>query len=65
MIVREFYETRLDGVRLFKTYSDVNHYIKQNETDLIYSEAIDMESATFTYAETEDVIESETKQDKE
>lgn len=59
MIIREFYETRQDGVNLYRTYSDVNHYIKQVETGDIYSEAIDIEDVNFTYIETDDVIEVE------
>lgn len=57
MIVREFYETRFDGVNLYKTYSDTNHYIKQNPTGVIYLEAIDVENVPYTYEETEQLIE--------
>lgn len=57
MIRREFYMTREDGVNLFRTYSDTNHYIKQIETDAIYDEAIDVENATYTYEETDQLIE--------
>ena len=57
MIVREFHETRFDGVNLYRTYSDTNHYIKQNPTGVIYAEAIDVESAPYTYEETEELIE--------
>ena len=57
MIVKEFYETRFDGVNLYKTYSDIEHYIRQVETGNVYTEAIDIESAPYTYEETEDVIE--------
>ena len=59
MIVREFYETRFDGVNLYKTCSDKNLYIKQIETGVIYSEAIDVESASYTYEETDVIIETE------
>lgn len=62
MIVREFYETRFDGVRLYKTYSDTNHYIRQVETGHIYSEAIDVENAPYTYSETDELIEQVTEQ---
>ena len=65
MIVREFYEVRSDGVRLFKTYSDSGFYIKQNESGNIYSEAVDVENAPYTYSETDEVIESEFGQDQE
>lgn len=56
MIVREFYEKRNDGVSLYRTYSDLNHYIKQVETGNVYSEAIDTEDASYTYEETDEVI---------
>lgn len=59
MIVKEEYRTREDGVRLYRTYSDIGNYIRQVETDVIYAEAIDVEAALFTYAETEDKIEIE------
>lgn len=56
MIVREFYAERKDGVRLYKTFSDINHYIRKVGTEEIYSEAIDIESAGFEYEETENEI---------
>lgn len=59
MIVREFYETRSDGVRLFKTYSDSGLMIKQNESGNLYSEAVDVENAPFTYIETDEKIETD------
>ena len=57
MIQREFYKTRKDGVNLFKTYSTENLYIHQVETGNIYSEAIDVENAPYTYEETDIPIE--------
>lgn len=57
MIVREFYKTRNDGVNLFRTYSDEGLIIKQNETGIEYSEAIDVENAPYTYSETDIPIE--------
>lgn len=57
MIVREFYEERKDGVKLYRTYSDSNKYIKKVGTDEEYSEAIDIEGATYTYEETDRAIE--------
>lgn len=56
MIIREFYETRFDGVNLYRTYSDKGYYIKQNPTGVIYGEAIDVESAPYTYEETNELI---------
>lgn len=57
MIIREFHETRFDGVNLYRTYSDAGYYIKQNPTGVVYSEAIDVESAPYTYEETDELIE--------
>jgi hypothetical protein len=56
MIKREYYATREDGVRLFRTYSDTRHYLRQVETGAIYEEAVDVESANYTYEETDDII---------
>lgn len=63
MIVREFYTTRKDGVKLFKTYSDSNMYISQVETGIEYSEAIDVEDAPYTYEETDKAIENNSSED--
>lgn len=57
MIVREFYATRSDGAKLYKTYSNENKYIKQLPTNAIYDIAIDVENAPYTYLETDEVIE--------
>ncbi|MBR5298528.1 MAG: hypothetical protein IKU29_11785 [Parabacteroides sp.] len=57
MIVREFYLTRSDGVKLFKTYSDSNKKIKKVGTDDKYIVAIDVESANWTYVETDEEIQ--------
>ena len=59
MIVREYYITRDDGVKLYKTYSDTNHYIKQLPTEVIYDIAIDVEDAPYTYVETENEVVTE------
>lgn len=59
MVVKEFYITRKDGVRLYRTYSDQALYIRQVETGVEYAEAIDVENAPFTYEETDKPIEKE------
>lgn len=59
MLIREFYATRKDGVNLYKSYSDQNFYILQNETGVEYSEAIDIETAPYSYTETDKPIETE------
>ena len=57
MILREYYLTREDGVRLFRTYSDTNHKILQHPTMVLYEEAIDVENAPYEYTETDELIE--------
>lgn len=56
MIVKDFYLTRDDGVNLYKTYSDEGFYIRKIGTEEVYDEAIDVESATYVYEETEEKI---------
>ena len=53
MLVREYYGTRKDGAKLYKTYSDAGKYILQVETDIEYDIAIDIENAPYTYIETD------------
>lgn len=52
MIIKEFYKKRSDGVNLYRTYSDSKLMIKQVETGNVYTEAIDVENAAYTYEET-------------
>lgn len=54
MIKTEFYETRDDGVNLYRTYSTDYKQIRQIQTGAVYDEAIDVENSGFTYEETED-----------
>jgi hypothetical protein len=60
MIVTEYYKTRDDGVRLIRTYSDEGKRIIQNETGILYDEAIDLENSGYTYSESEELIEGYT-----
>jgi hypothetical protein len=57
MIVRQFYKTRNDGVRLYRSYSDKEKYIKKVGTEELYSEAIDIDGAPYVYEETDIDIE--------
>lgn len=57
MIVREYFDTRSDRVRLYRTYSDKNLYIQKVGTQEVYSEAIDLESKGYEYIETDKEIE--------
>lgn len=65
MIICEFYKTRKDGVRLFKSYSDQNLYIRKVGTDEIYSEAVDVENAHYEYTETDRPIETDATTEEE
>lgn len=54
MIKTEFFIEREDGIKLYKTYSDNEKMnLLQNETGIIYSEAIDIENSGYTYSEVE------------
>lgn len=59
MIIKEFYKKRSDGINLYRTYSDSNLMIKQIETGNVYTEAIDVESAAYTYEETDMSIDAD------
>jgi hypothetical protein len=59
MVVKEFFKTREDGVNLFRNYSDKNFYIKQDQTGIEYTEAIDVENAPYTYTETDIPIDGD------
>ena len=66
MIKTEFYMKRSDNVILVKTYSTENKYIRQVETGLEYTEAIDIgvyqngyKPLKYTYVETDKTIEEE------
>ena len=52
MIVKEFFRSRKDGVKLYRTYSIEGFCILQKETREVYDEAIDIENAPYTYEET-------------
>lgn len=68
MIKCDYLTTRSDGVILVRTYSTENFYIKQVETGLEYTEAIDIgekvgedyKPSKYTYEETDKPIEEET-----
>lgn len=57
MIIKEFYRTRNDGVRLFRTFSNSNLKIQKVGTDEVYDEAIDVEGSPYRYYETDIPIE--------
>ena len=65
MIKTEFFMKRSDNVILVKTYSTENFYIRQVETGLEYTEAIDIgekvgedyKPTKYTYEETDKPID--------
>ena len=59
MIIKEFYKKRSDGINLYRTYSDSNLMIRQVETGNVYTEAIDVENAAYTYEETSMPIDAD------
>ena len=54
MIKRELFADNL-----YRTYSDEGFKIRQIETGIIFDDALDLESANYTYEETEEKIEPE------
>ena len=63
MIKTEYYGENGLGSNLYRTNSDEKKYIKQVETNIVYSEAIDVAdengNINYTYEETEKYIEEE------
>lgn len=56
MIRKELLRIREDGVELYKTYSDAKFKIRQVETGNVYTEAVDVKDAPYTYEETDKLI---------
>ena len=56
MIITEYFTTREDGVRLFRTYSDQNKKLIRND-GVIYDDAVDVEDSGYTYIESDIEIE--------
>ena len=59
MIVKEYFMTRKDGIKLYRTYSDANKIIYKIGTDEEYVDAIDVETAEYVYEETDKEIPEE------
>lgn len=58
MVITEFYLQRDDGVNLYRTYSDRNMMILQEQTGIEYSEAVDVENSGYTYKETDNPVDT-------
>lgn len=53
MVKTEFFKARSDGVDLYRTYSTEGLDLLQVETGTVYSEAVDVDGAAYTYTEIE------------
>ena len=53
MLINEYYRTREDGVKLYRTFSDSDMMIRKDGTDELYAEAVDVENSGYTYTETD------------
>ena len=68
-VTGEFYMTRLDGVKLFRfavpntktgdEWDSPKFKIRQDQTGMLYDEAIDVEDAPYIYTETDVPVEAE------
>lgn len=57
MIKTDYFRTRDDGVRLYRTCSDNMMMIRKDGTDDLYEEAVDTENSSNRYIETDIPIE--------
>lgn len=57
MIIKSFYMTRPDGVNLYISYSNANLKIQQDQTGAVYDAAVDVETAPYTYTETDKPVD--------
>lgn len=58
MIKKEFFKTREDGVRLYRTFSDTDHKIRNKRTSEVYTDAADI-AEDEEYEEVAEYIELE------
>lgn len=58
MIKKEYYKTREDGVKLYRTYSDIGYKIKRVSSGITYDDAIDV-SENVEYEEVDEYIDTE------
>lgn len=63
-IVNEYFETRDDGVKLYRKYSDENKFIRKKGTNEFYEEAVDIEDTPYEYIETNETILSKEEEMK-
>lgn len=59
MLRTELFVTKEDGTNLYRTFSDQGFFILQNETGILYEEAVEEENRGFTYTETDQLIPQE------
>ena len=63
MIITE--NLTIGGKDFTKKYSDKNVYIRQDQTGILYAEAIDVEDAPYTYTETDIPVEADSNPEPE
>ena len=61
MIIQEEYICK-NGVRMTRTYSDAGVFIVQKETGIIYQEAYDSIPTSYTYEETDELINTDSEE---
>ncbi len=49
--------TQINGRDFIHTWSDANMYVRQMETDILYSDALDVSPCPYTYEESDQPIE--------
>ena len=57
-IITEYYKTRSDGVKLYRTYSDDSRTVAR-EDGAVFDEAVDVENSGHTYTEGEPLPDEE------
>ena len=50
-IKKEYVAETAEGVKLYRTFSDENKKILQNETGIVFDDAVDVEDSVLTYTE--------------
>lgn len=59
MVKKEFFGIRKDGVKLYRSYSDIGKQLRKVGTDEVYDDAIDIDSVNYQYVEIDDKVNYE------
>lgn len=63
MIVQTTFQNDPDGWVFVRTYSDAGFMVRQDETGVLYSEAIDPQWCNRTYTETDIPVDADSEED--